>query len=115
MERVEQSTLQLKAFHQDLQMEVNAKVPLLDAQANYVNRSHFLELMEVFGQSLDNRALQKDVSSMMEYIDKLNNKQVELCNQISIAIRFIDWFTNRGMYICASECIYIYIYVLVSV
>lgn len=78
------ATLQVKADHTTVQRD-------------FVLREHFDELFTLMGNTVDTKAQNTDVEVINSNVQDMIEQTNEISKQLAVALRFIEWFTSRGV------------------
>ena len=78
-------------------VELDLKANAATVQQDFVLRDHFDELFTTLGSSVDQKAQQTDVEVINSNVQDVIGQSNEISKQLAIALRFIEWFTSRGV------------------
>jgi hypothetical protein len=77
--------------------EVGLKANITDNMSTFVHRKHFEEIITVLGNTVDRKSELCDVALIDQRVEELEKLMKEECPKTEVAMRFIDWFSDRGI------------------
>eukprot|EP01041_Mallomonas_annulata_P011012 gene11012-23007_t len=83
---------QLEYINKELPLKAIAK----EVTATYVRRVHFEEIIQSLGRAVDTKATETDVNVLQMDVKSIQERLEQDLERISVAMRFIEWFTSRG-------------------
>lgn len=86
----------LETLASDMSNELKTKADALDVSQQYVLRSHFDEMMVALGTTVDTKAAAVALGELTEHVEALTTRVNEQATMVTVAVRFVDWYTNRG-------------------
>lgn len=76
---------------------LQTKADRATVQKDFVLRAHFDELFVLMGNTVDQKAQHSDVEVINTNVQGMIAHSNEIASQLAVALRFIEWFTSRGV------------------